>query len=101
MGERVEGATGDEPGQLVRPHGCADVVVEDEREADAAEHVLADGRVLHRRRQRGHPVARGHDARSVVGDWQRKSYGEENTFERDVKIGSLELDSAHSEEHTP
>ncbi len=34
-------------------------------------------------------LAHGRDPRSVVGDWQRKSYGEENTFE-----GDLELDAA-------
>jgi DNA polymerase-4 len=34
-------------------------------------------------------LAHGRDARTVVADWQRKSYGEENTFE-----GDLELDAA-------
>ncbi len=45
-------------------------------------------------------LANGRDARPVVADWQRKSYGEENTFERDVAIDSLELERtliAHGE----
>src|SRR5208337_3200009 len=29
--------------------------------------------------------------RPVVPDWQRKSYGEENTFERDLRLDSLDL----------
>jgi DNA polymerase IV len=36
-------------------------------------------------------LANGRDPRSVVADWQRKSYGEENTFERDLALDSLEL----------
>jgi DNA polymerase-4 len=36
-------------------------------------------------------LALGQDAREVVADWQRKSYGEENTFERDHPLDSLEL----------
>lgn len=38
-----------------------------------------------------HELALGHDPRPVVGDWERKSYGEESTFERDVELDSLEL----------
>ena len=38
-----------------------------------------------------HELALGHDPRPVVGDWQRKSYGEENTFEHDLALDSLEL----------
>jgi DNA polymerase IV len=38
-----------------------------------------------------HGLANGHDSRSVIGDWRRKSYGEENTFERDHALDSLEL----------
>jgi DNA polymerase IV len=38
-----------------------------------------------------HELASGHDPRGVVADWQRKSYGEENTFEHDLELGSLEL----------
>jgi DNA polymerase-4 len=38
-----------------------------------------------------HELALGHDARPVDGDWARKSYGEESTFERDLEIDSLEL----------
>jgi DNA polymerase-4 len=34
-------------------------------------------------------LAHGRDPRTVVADWQRKSYGEENTFE-----GDLDLDAA-------
>jgi DNA polymerase-4 len=30
-----------------------------------------------------HELANGRDTRTVIADWQRKSYGEENTFERD------------------
>ncbi|HEX3408803.1 MAG TPA: DNA polymerase IV [Candidatus Binataceae bacterium] len=45
-------------------------------------------------------LANGRDPRTVVADWQRKSYGEENTFERDLALDSLELRRvliAHSE----
>jgi len=38
-----------------------------------------------------HGLANGHDSRTVIGDWRRKSYGEENTFERDHELDSLEL----------
>jgi len=36
-------------------------------------------------------LANGRDPRAVDGDWQRKSYGEESTFERDLALDSLEL----------
>ena len=36
-------------------------------------------------------LANGIDPRPVIADWQRKSYGEENTFERDLELDSLEL----------
>lgn len=36
-------------------------------------------------------LANGRDPRSVVGDWERKSYGEESTFEHDHPLDSLEL----------
>ena len=36
-------------------------------------------------------LANGIDPREVVADWQRKSYGEENTFERDLELHGLEL----------
>jgi DNA polymerase IV len=38
-----------------------------------------------------HELASGRDLRPVVADWQRKSYGEENTFARDHPADSLEL----------
>ena len=38
-----------------------------------------------------HGLANAHDSRTVVADWQRKSYGEENTFERDYALDSDEL----------
>jgi DNA polymerase IV len=38
-----------------------------------------------------HELANGHDPRPVIADWQRKSYGEESTFEHDLELGSLEL----------
>jgi len=38
-----------------------------------------------------HELAKGHDPRAVVADWQRKSYGEESTFEHDLDLRSLEL----------
>ncbi len=38
-----------------------------------------------------HELANGRDPRPVVADWQRKSYGEESTFECDLGLGSLEL----------
>src|SRR5579862_1076921 len=36
-------------------------------------------------------LANGIDPRDVVADWQRKSYGEENTFEHDLDLHGLEL----------
>jgi DNA polymerase IV len=36
-------------------------------------------------------LAHGRDPRPVDADWQRKSYGEESTFEQDLELGSLEL----------
>jgi DNA polymerase-4 len=36
-------------------------------------------------------LAHGRDPRPVISDWQRKSYGEENTFEHDLSIYALEL----------
>jgi DNA polymerase-4 len=36
-------------------------------------------------------LALGRDPRPVIADWERKSYGEENTFERDLEAGSDEL----------
>jgi DNA polymerase-4 len=47
-----------------------------------------------------HELAHGRDPRPVIGDWQRKSYGEESTFDHDLALGSLELRRvliAHSE----
>ncbi len=38
-----------------------------------------------------HELANGHDPRRVIADWQRKSYGEESTFEHDLELSSLEL----------
>jgi DNA polymerase-4 len=38
-----------------------------------------------------HELASGHDPRTVIADWQRKSYGEENTFAHDHALDSLEL----------
>jgi len=38
-----------------------------------------------------HELAKGRDPRAVVADWQRKSYGEENTFGRDLALDSMEL----------
>jgi DNA polymerase-4 len=38
-----------------------------------------------------HELALGHDARSVIADSERKSYGEESTFEHDLALDSLEL----------
>ncbi|MGD0073957.1 MAG: DNA polymerase IV [Candidatus Binataceae bacterium] len=36
-------------------------------------------------------LARAHDPRPVIADWRRKSYGEENTFEHDLPLDSLDL----------
>jgi DNA polymerase IV len=36
-------------------------------------------------------LANGIDSRTVIADWQRKSYGEESTFDRDLALGSVEL----------
>ena len=36
-------------------------------------------------------LANGRDPRPVVADWQRKSYGEESTFEHDLALDSLAL----------
>jgi DNA polymerase IV len=38
-----------------------------------------------------HELANGRDPRAVIGDWRRKSYGEESTFEQDLALDSLEL----------
>jgi DNA polymerase IV len=38
-----------------------------------------------------HELANGHDPRGVIADWQRKSYGEESTFEHDLELPSLGL----------
>ena len=38
-----------------------------------------------------HELANGIDARPVVADWQRKSYGEENTFACDLELTSNDL----------
>jgi DNA polymerase IV len=38
-----------------------------------------------------HELATGADPRPVIADWQRKSYGEESTFEHDLELFSLEL----------
>jgi DNA polymerase IV len=38
-----------------------------------------------------HELANGRDPRPVIADWQRKSYGEESTFEHDLARDSLEL----------
>jgi DNA polymerase-4 len=38
-----------------------------------------------------HELAAGEDSRSVAADWQRKSYGEENTFAHDLPLDSSEL----------
>jgi len=45
-------------------------------------------------------LACGEDSRTVIADWQRKSYGEENTFEHDQELGAQKLRStliAHGE----
>jgi DNA polymerase IV len=45
-------------------------------------------------------LANGRDPRSVIADWQRKSYGEENTFEHDLALDAPKLRStliAHGE----
>jgi DNA polymerase-4 len=39
-------------------------------------------------------LASGRDSRMVEGDWQRKSYGEENTFENDLTLDAPRLRSA-------
>lgn len=36
-------------------------------------------------------LANGIDPRPIIADWQRKSYGEENTFEHDLALDALEL----------
>jgi DNA polymerase IV len=38
-----------------------------------------------------HELANGRDPRPVVADWQRRSDGEESTFEHDLELESLEL----------
>jgi len=38
-----------------------------------------------------HELALGRDPRAVVGDGERKSYGEESTFEHDLALGSIDL----------
>ncbi len=36
-------------------------------------------------------LAHGRDPRTVIGDWERKSYGEESTFAQDLALDSLDL----------
>jgi len=36
-------------------------------------------------------LAHGRDPRPVIGDWERKSYGEESTFAQDLALDSLDL----------
>ena len=38
-----------------------------------------------------HGLASGIDTRPVIADWQRKSYGEENTFAQDLALDSNEI----------
>ncbi len=38
-----------------------------------------------------HELANARDPRPVIADWQRKSYGEESTFEHDLALDSLDL----------
>lgn len=38
-----------------------------------------------------HELANGRDPRPVVADWERKSYGEESTFERDAELDGIDL----------
>ncbi len=38
-----------------------------------------------------HELASGNDTRPVIADWQRKSYGEENTFAQDLALDSDEI----------
>jgi DNA polymerase-4 len=72
---------------LERMHRHAVRTIGDLARRDAAELSAAFGRMGPYLRE----LASGEDSRGVAGDWQRKSYGEENTFAHDLSLDSAEL----------
>jgi DNA polymerase-4 len=72
---------------LARMHQAGIRTVGDLARRDAAEIHAAFGSSG----RRLHDLANGIDPRPVVADWQRKSYGEENTFANDLELTSIEL----------
>jgi DNA polymerase IV len=72
---------------LARMHGAGITTIGGLARADAAEMVARFGSMGAHLRE----LANSRDPRAVVADWQRKSYGEENTFDTDRALDSLEL----------
>jgi len=72
---------------LARMHERGIRTIGDLGRRDSAELRAAFGTIGPRLRE----LANGIDPRPVAADWQRKSYGEENTFARDLAISSDEL----------
>lgn len=72
---------------LERMHQAAIATVNDLAHADAAQLHAMFGAMGPQMRE----LALGRDPRPVVGDYERKSYGEESTFEHDLTLDSLEL----------
>jgi DNA polymerase IV len=72
---------------LERMHQAGITTVGDLARADVARlHAMFDAMGPHL-----YELAQGRDPRPVVGDYERKSYGEESTFEHDLALDSLEL----------
>ncbi len=72
---------------LARMHQCGIKTVGDLARRDPAELKSLFGTIG----PHLHELASGHDPRAVVADWQRKSYGEENTFAQDLALDSDEI----------
>jgi DNA polymerase-4 len=72
---------------LARMHECGIKTVGDLARRDPAELKSLFGAIGPHLRE----LASGHDPRTVVADWQRKSYGEENTFAQDLALDSDEI----------
>src|SRR5208282_4960622 len=72
---------------LARMHECGVRTVGDLARRDPAELKILFGTMG----PHLHELASGIDARPVIADWQRKSYGEENTFAHDLALDSDEI----------
>ena len=72
---------------LARMHECGIKTVGDLARRDPAELKSLFGAIG----PHLHGLASGIDTRPVIADWQRKSYGEENTFAQDLALDSNEI----------